>query len=244
MINDDTVEYHLDFDGGILARGWLAAFLATGSDSEVAVLNRTLSIDVYPNGVRLGATDRYVVLTAWVGCSVDDAAEPLDATPLRTVVVHDPDGRGKQLLSYVAKVARKATKDDETPPGARLTFGLPASEALETFEGMGREEVEISLVDLESVRLGTIDGGYPNYRALLAAKVPKAIREIMVSPEILQKVGQVGQILDSKVTLRFAGAERMVQVVVDQTSAPFVAGGFMPVKPAKAKDSDDGERRQ
>src|SRR5688500_10396647 len=114
------------FDAPMMARAWLSVAQASASKDDLAVFSRTVALEEYVNGVRLVATDRHVLLTAWVpNLDTKTHREPeLDEAPDRTVIAHDGDGRGKGLLGYVLTLARR-DKLDDMPEGTlelKVTF--------------------------------------------------------------------------------------------------------------------------
>ena len=68
------------FDAPTLAHAWLAVAQASSTDKDMPYLYRSVTVEEHPNGVRLLATDRFVLLAAWVqqrpelaGVGVSDA---------------------------------------------------------------------------------------------------------------------------------------------------------------------------
>lgn len=99
------------FDAPTLARAWLSVAQASSSDKDLVTLDRTVAIEEFPTGVRLVATDRYVLLTAWVpdlGAYYEPREPGLDEAPDRTVITKDSDGRGRGLLGYLTQLAHIA----------------------------------------------------------------------------------------------------------------------------------------
>mgnify|MGYP002132855720 CR=1 FL=1 len=65
----------MKFDVPNLARGWLSVAQASANDKDLPTLHRTIALEVFPNGLRLVATDRYILLSAWVP-DLGDTDEP------------------------------------------------------------------------------------------------------------------------------------------------------------------------
>ena len=105
----------LRFDAATLALAWLSVAQASGSDANLPTLDRTVALELYPDGVRLLATDRYVLLTAWVPTvsARDEEAPHVSELPTRTVVTQDADRRGKGLLEYALKLTRLGKPGEE-----------------------------------------------------------------------------------------------------------------------------------
>ena len=174
------------FDARHLARAWLAVTLASSSDKARPQLHRTVSIEAFPTGVRLAATDSYVLLRAWVpALDCDDDPEPdLDEAPLRTAVVMDPHRRAKSFLTHVLKLATKAEKD-EFAPTVEVFLSLHVTDAdlgdpgtaAPTFEGMEARYAVLDLYDQERLKLRTYDGAYPSWRGVVDSFKPAALKD-------------------------------------------------------------------
>ena len=232
----------LTFDAGVLARGWLATTLAAGNDEEVPVLYKTLLVEAYDDGVRLTATDRYMLLTAWLPTIDADPERErgLDEAPDETVIVRDPDGRGRALLSYLRKAAAKAAKDEMPAPRVVLRLNEPVDDGEEPgFPGMELRQVVIDYPDHEKLALPIVQGDYPSYRTILVTHKPEARQEFALAGEYLARAGQVGKIIGGFVRC-IVGAERsMVAVEVSSDLAPTVRGGIMPIALVSAVDDED-----
>lgn len=225
------------FDAPTFARAWLSIAQASASKDDAAPLNRTVALEEYPVGVRLVATDRFVLLTAWVPDLEHyyGHTEPTpDEAPDRTVVLHDGDGRGKGLLSYALKLDKREDPDGCFPPG-RITLDLthdvrlPAGqEPDQAFEGMDPTYTVLSMPDLEKVYLRVIDSTYPDWRPLILDHAPEETKAIALNPELVQRVcGAARWIPDDTLTWTFGGSEK--PAVVDfLNSDPHVQGVVMP----------------
>lgn len=225
----------LTFDAGILARGWLAAHIATGADEEVPVLYGTLLIEKFNSGVRLTATDRTLLLSAWVPCenAVEDPEVGIDEAPETVAIVRDPDGRGKALLTYLRKLAARAAKDELPPPLVALHLGVPAEEGDEPgFPGMELEQVVIDYPDHERVALPTVDGAFPNYRGLLLAHEAKRMDAVRLGGDNMARLGQVAKTVGGFVHCTFGGAKKAVAIQCGDLP-PVVRGVVMPIAVAE-----------
>lgn len=223
------------FDAGTLARGWLAVSLASGSDEATPIIDRTLLVESYHDGVRLAATDRYMVLSAWIPAAGVEAERSLDEAPSESVVVRDPDGRGRALLAYLRKLAAKAAKDEIPLPQVALYLNEPVEEGTEAgFPGMELRQVVIDYPDHEKLALPIVQGEYPAYRSLLLGHTSIATRNVAIAGEFMARLGQIGKILGSHVRCSFAGDTGMVGVEVENALVPpYIRGGVMPVKQAE-----------
>lgn len=232
----------LTFDADVLARGWIATNVATGDDDQHPILCGTLLIEVYSDGVRLTATDRYMLLTTWVSAQGRDTEDErdLDEAPDDVLVVRDPDGRGRALLAYLRKLAVKAAKDELPAPDVQLLLRAPAEEGDEAgFPGMELECVVIEYPGHEKVSLPIVQGTYPSYRTLLLGHDPKSTRQLAVAGDLLARLGQVTKTTGGYVQCTLAGPRGFVAVEFAGTLPPLpIRGGVMPVA-ALAENAED-----
>jgi hypothetical protein len=235
------------FDAPAFARAWLSVAQASGTDPEIPQLDRTVAIEHYPgSGVRLVATDRYMLLTAWIpelSAQVDaeSSGEPaLDEMPERTLVTKDSDVRGKGLLAYVHKLARRMAKEMECgvqdlPVGKielRVTFDvrIPSDEGADVpLDGLEPCYVVLEIPDVESVYLDVIEMTYPDWRKIQHDKQPETTDTIALDLERVNDLAGLRQWNLGPIIWTFQGAESCAFVDV-QGSDPHVSGLVMPVK--------------
>lgn len=229
------------FDAPTLCRGWLAVAQASCADKEAVILHKTVAIEVYPDGLRLTATDRFVLLTAWVpdvGHTIDH--EPrIEEAPIRTVVVQDGDGRGKGLLAYLlALVARKEKElQAELPHGqmrASIEFDVrmpdgTTPDADVALEGMEPTFTVIDIPDTERVYLPVVESVYPDWRRLRGDHEVEKTDTIMLHPERLGPVSKAGRWADGGVLWTFGGEERTA-LIEWPDSDPHLVGAVMPMR--------------
>lgn len=223
------------FDGGLLARGWLSVALASGSDKDRAALDRTVLIESYPTGVRLVATDSYMLLRTWVpNRDHPSAAEPEpDESPWATAVAMDPHGRAKGFLAHLLVLSAKAA--DSVVPSiveAHLQLGvrdLIADEDRETFDGMDPEWITLEHRDHDRLKLQAFEGAYPAWQALGAGFRPKRTTEVALHPDRLGQLAKLDKWHGGAIGWTFAGENRIAQVEVLQ-SFPKVRGLVMPCR--------------
>lgn len=221
------------FDAKDLARGWLSVALASGKDSGRPALDRTVCIETFATGVRLAATDSYVLLHSWVP-SVErsaawEVAEPsLDESPHRTVVAMDPHGRGAVLLTHLLKLA---TAKDAPPIEVRLNIGVSLDDdGPPSLEGMSAEAVLLEHPDHERLRLGVYEGAFPNWRKVTAGFEPASTSALALNPEIIGRLAKLDKYHAGRpLRWRFGGENRMALVEVAD-GEPAVAGAAMPVR--------------
>lgn len=242
------------FDGPLFARAWQSVALASSTDKDLVQLNRTVAIEEYPAGVRLVATDRFVLLTAWIP-SIDalTQTEPaLEEAPDRTVIARDADGRGKSLLGYVLTLAnRDENKYAEPGEGLELslTFDVRLPAGMEgndsTLEGMEPRFVVLDVPDTERVWLETIESVYPSWRSLTHGFVAEKTESIALNPERLDRLAKLRKYALGPIVWTFGGPEAPALIDVPM-SDPHVTGIVMPVRWLTENDAepaadDDGE---
>lgn len=233
------------FNAGTLARGWLSIAIASGKDKDRPALDRTVCVETYPDGVRLVATDSYMLLHCWVPAEGDELAhEPdLDEMPVSIAVARDVDARGAGLFAHLQKLA----EDDETPDfDVSLTIGVGREARQGAFEGLEAEWLVVEHLDHERLKLHTYDGSYPNWRAVVAGFKAESTKAIALNPSIVGRLAKVGKI-HPLASLRwwFGGTNKSAQIEVD--GYPLIRGFVMPVRwdfetnqPRPEKDSSDG----
>lgn len=224
------------FDAPTLARAWLSVAQASSSDENLVTLDRTIAIEEFPTGVRLVATDRYVLLTAWIPTL--DATYPrvpeLDEAPDRTVVAKDADGRGRDLLKYVLKIARR-DKLEELPAGAlevRVDFDVrvPAGQdADQPLEGLEPTFTLLSVPDVERVYLPVVEASFPEWRSLLVDHRPEDTKQIALPLERLHRLAALRSWNAGPLVWTFGGSTG-VALVEALDSDPAVEGLVMPAR--------------
>lgn len=223
-------------DAPTLARAWLSVAMASSTDAQdLAQFYRTVALEVHDNGLRLVATDRTVLLTAWVP-NLDSlfTDEPgLDEAPARTVIAADTDARGKGLLEYALKIKRREDPDNALPPGRYVVEVLLDEEKPDrpdtdrTFEGLETRYVVLEIPDTERVYLPIVVADYPSWRALIAGWNGEEAKAIALSPELVERVCKARRWCDGPLVWKFGGSERAALVDYVE-SDPHVSGVAMP----------------
>ncbi len=225
----------LTFDAGWLARAWLAVAEASSKDKARPALNRTVCVEFFTDGVRLVATDSYMLLTAWVPrfekTNGEDAAPPapeLDEAPYSTVVAIDEDGRAKGLFAYLLGLTEGK---DHPEVLVRLTEG-PAPETTGpalVFDSLNGDCLTIAADDREALILGLYDGGYPTWRNVLSSFSPQRPRALALSPDILGRVVKAAKAGGAtELHWWFGGANKASKVEIE--GRPNVVGLIMPLR--------------
>lgn len=225
-----------EFDAKTLAVAWFSASLASGTDKDIPVLNSTLLLEEYEQGVRIIATDRYMLLHAFapnIDHKPDDAPD-LDIAPLRSVVAIDSAHRSNNLLGYLLGKAKAIEKDENSLDEAPLlTLDLAAAEAEDgamAFEGLGRHKVALDYEGRERVTLDIFGGDYPVWRGLLAGFKSVKTNNIGLNPAFLGRLGRLGKLHNgSPVIWTFGGENKVAHLNVLTGSVP-VGGLIMPVR--------------
>lgn len=227
----------LTFNAGPLARGWLATYLATGTDETLPALYRTVCVEIHDEGVRLTASDRIMLLSAWVPVAdaKSDQAPGLDVAPRYTAIARDDDGRAKALCSYLRRVAVKAAKDELPEPTVQVHVGVTAEELGDEigFPGMELEQVVLDFPGRERVALPTVNATYPDFRSLLLGHSAKRTDTIVMGVDNSVRLGQAAKILGAPVRHSFSGTRGAVAVEIGDL-APYVRGVVMPIKREEA----------
>lgn len=238
----------MKFDVPNLARGWLSVAQASANDKDLPTLHRTVAMEVFPNGLRLVATDRYILLTAWVP-DLADADEPeLSILPDRVVVAQDADGRGKGLFAYMLAVQARMERerDRELQWGelvATIDFDVRLPEGIdpqETLEGLEPTFAVIEVPDMERVWLPVVESLYPAWRSIVGGHEAVVTDTITLHPERLDKLAKVRRYAEGAIEWTFCGAERAA-LIHWPSSVPHVSGVVMPVRVTFAGEAPAGE---
>lgn len=223
------------FDAPTLARAWLSVAQASSADKDLPTLNKTVAIEEYLHGVRLVATDRFVLLTAWVpNIDTDTDAEPsLDEAPDRTVISADTDGRGRNLLGYVLSLANRDEHYTEGDLEIRVSFDvrLPAGSGGDdaTLEGMDPIYTVFDVPDTEKVWVPVMQADYPEWRTIVHGFMTEMTDKISFNPELVERVTKVRKWSDGYLYWSFGGPDR-ASMVDYRDSDPHVSGVVMPVR--------------
>lgn len=223
------------FDAPYFAQAWLSVALASSRDKDLTTLNRTVAIEEYLHGVRLVATDRFVLLTAWVpNLDTDSDREPeLDEVPDRTVVARDDDGRCKSLLGYTLTLANREDSYSYGDLELRLTFDarLPAGHEGndQTLEGMDPVFTIFEVPDTEKVWCPVLEALYPDWRNIRHGFTGKSTKRLVLNPELVERVAKVRKYSTGNLHWEFGGPERAAFIDFAD-SDPHITGVVMPVR--------------
>jgi hypothetical protein len=238
------------FDAPTLALAWQSVAQASGTDRDEPTLDRTVAIEQHDQGVRLVATDRYVLLTAWVPALTADDTEPptIDEAPVRTVITQDADARGRGLLAYVLKLA-KLGKDEEVPYGdLTVTLDFDIRRPVGVDEDMPLEGLEptyavLTIPDVEKVFLPIIVSDYPDWRALLDGFKRVSTSRIGLPLDRLYRLGALRKWNVGPLRWEFGGLDKVAKVYLEGTPGdlrtPSIEGLVMPARWRLAGEDPD-----
>lgn len=215
------------FDAETLAQGWLSVAVASSSDKDRPQLHRTVLIEQHVEGVRLIATDSYVLLHAWVPNIEHDLDPEPDGAPDSIAVAMDPHGRAKSFLAHVLGLAQSAKKKDLPPVEVRLSLGVTDhDDNADSLPGMEATYAVLELPDTERLKLTVYDGSYPEWRALSRGFAATATDTIALAPSIVGRLAKLGAIL-SESTLGFSWAGPDKAARVELVGAPVTVEGLV-----------------
>jgi hypothetical protein len=220
------------FDALYLARGWLSVAVASADDSAHPQLHRTVSIEKFTDGLRLVATDSYILLRSWVpSIGKEDNPEPdLDEAPIATAIAIDEHRRAQGFLAHLLKLATVEGADVIEVDVGLGVVDVGEGSAL-SFEGLESRWVTIDQRGRERLRLGVYDGEYPHWRGLLpAGQLRQRTDAIALHPDRLAQLAKLAKVQPGRaIRCRFTGHDGLVLIEVD-AGEPAVTGGVMPVR--------------
>jgi hypothetical protein len=205
------------FDGPRLALAWLSVRQASASDVTAPTLDRTVALELYDDGVRLLATDRYVLLTAWVPTldAKREDAPHVSTLPNRTVVTQDADQRGKGLLEYALKLAKLGKPGEEKPYGdlivdLELDVRLPVDPGEDVhLEGLEPTYAVLTMPDRSQEHLPIVVSDYPDWRPLLHDFEGVTTDRIGLPLERLARLGALGKWNAGPLRWTFGGPDKV-----------------------------------
>lgn len=224
------------FDARTLARGWLSVALAYRKDPDRPALDRTILIEEFEHGVRLTATDSYVLLYTWCPSIDGDLESPasFDEAPVTTAVAWDPDARARGFLGYALGLAIAADKRDVGEvirvDLRLLELGMDPNAAELGFDGMEARFVTLEMADRERLQVPTFEGVYPEWRRLVALFEPKTTTDIGLNPEVIGRLAKLGKLHEeTPIVWTFGGEVAMARLDLPR-SDPHISGVVMPVR--------------
>lgn len=230
----------MKFDGPTLARAWLAVAAAASTNRDDRDLYKVMAVEIHPTGIQLIATDRRVLLTAWVP-ALDyhyDSPPPLEMAPDRILGAFDIDGRARSMLGYVLSLAARAAKgDDEYTPGqipvsldfdARLPAGTPGTQA--TLEGLEPTYAVLNVPDVERVYVEAYaTDRFPDWRPLTESHTPGRPGTAGLDSEILERLTRTRKLTGPTLAWTAGPTVQDAAAVEFTESDPRVHGFVLPV---------------
>ncbi len=227
------------YNARMLSTAWLSVALAAGKVAEIPVLNRTILVEQYSQGLRLIATDRYVLLRSFVP-NVDhkpDDEPSLDEAPDEFAVAMDLDGRARGLLGYLLGIAKYAAKEGLDPVEVRVSLNATDDQDDPTFQGMERRYVRFDYEAQERLQLDTYGGDFPEWRSLTTTIEHQTTDAIALNPEIIGRLARLGKLHNnSPIAWRFGGESKAAEIEI-VGSEPDVRGIVMPVRMEFGEDT-------
>lgn len=209
------------FDAPTLAHAWLAVAQASSTDKDMPYLYRSVTVEEHPNGVRLLATDRFVLLAAWVPFlehHTTATAPHVDEAPVRTVIAQDIDHRARGLLGYVLALAGKWKPEEYVPGMVECTIEFDQVKPVEdgdpaeqTFEGMESTYTLLSVPDVERVWLriiGDANVAGTGWRNVTHNHAREVTDEIGLNTEFVARIGKVYKHTEGPMVWAFGGPDR------------------------------------
>lgn len=223
------------FDGPTIADAWLAVFAAASRDKKLAGLCKTIAIEDHPTGIRLVATDRIMMLTAWVPDldSHYDGPPAFDQAPDRVIVASDHDGRARSLLGYVLALANREDPEGYAPGTVelRLDFDvkLPPGTAgsVDVLDGMEPTYAVLSVPDVEKVYLEVVPTAYPDWRPIAANYQATSTTTVALDAEVVERLAKVRKHAGPEIAWSWGGSSGLAAVAFPE-SDPHIHGYVMP----------------
>lgn len=213
------------------ATAWLNAFLAASQDEGRPVLCRTLSVEIFENGVQFIGCDGTMLLRTWVPSATAEGDEALwpdvSEEPIERVVVLDA---AKFAVTFI-KALLAATKDEDV---TELTMALEPVMTEQPALGDDLGEWQLTLSSFgQHMRCTLLDQKYVDWRRLQFGLPPaERVEGMTIAPRLFATVGKLRDV--SKVDCEFSGANR--QILVRATGLTEVRGLLMPMR----RDQDEG----
>ncbi len=217
------------------ALAWLNAFSAASQDPERGILYRNLSLEFFPKGIQMVATDGTVLFRTWVGVDVEAEWPAVDEAPDRSVVAMDPDGFGVAHMKALLRAAGQEGHQHE-----ELIVATAESDD-ENEPSLGGEFLTERLVLRacgQRLDLRLHEGDFPDWRRLkLGIEEYERVDGLTIAPRILGLVGKLREV--AAVDLAFHGDKRAITFVARGETE--VRGLLMPMRRPEKEDKEDKE---
>lgn len=221
------------FKAADLAVAWLAVAIAAGNDKNRSVMHRTMCIQQYRGGVRLVATDSFMLLHAWVPSIAAGDFEPepgIDEVPDCTAVAMDPHGRAKSFLAHALTLHNE---DEYAGLEVRLDLGVKIVEqgqVQENLAGMEPRWAVLEIREMERLKLQLHETEYPAWGSLVTKFKEGRTPAVALSPSIVGRLAKVEKLWGGSVLhFTWGGKDRPAGLRVIG-SDPFLSGIVMPCR--------------
>lgn len=224
----------MKFDPVTLASTWLPVSVAASRDAARPQLCNTIHVEEHPDGIRLVATDSYVLLHGYApnqATQADNEYAPvpdLTTEPVRTATIIDPHRRATGLLAYAYKLATAKDADPDDYP-VTLDLDIPAGGTETSFDGMAARRARLA-VNGETLTLPIYEGAFPDWPKTVADQPAVSSPRIALNPARLkQLVKAASYTVNHGIGWSFTGPNSAARVeLID--SDPFISGVVMPVR--------------
>jgi hypothetical protein len=233
---------------------WRNAFLAASDDDAAPVLNRTVAVEWYPEGLRFTSTDSYVLVTSYADGDrfgpIQVDAPDLDESPMGAVVAIAADRLMTDFLKHRAAEVKAYNrymdaKGPEAPGPIDITFSLGTIDEPNTAQqrlDLGEENQRRLIVscDTERIALPLYDGEFPNWRASLSSHRPAPRAKVSARADILRRIGQLNSLpfTDDQDWLQLTMANGGALVMVSGVGRVPIEGAFAPRREEAAEEAD------
>jgi hypothetical protein len=238
-VNDAAEDTTITVNGRLLAPAWLGVALAAGTDKGDPLFYRATSVEFFPDqGLRLTACDRHMVLTAFVPAMGEEEAEPpgLDEEPAHTLTMRDIHKRCHSLMSHTNGLPLdEGLTEEENAVEVEVSIApadRPGWRGMEmlAMDGLDREAVQFEVPNRERLRVGVLEGEWPDWRSLVAGFVNRSTKALALSTERLGQLAQLKSYFgDRPLGLYFGGQNKALRVAIGEPPLK-LTGAIMPVK--------------
>lgn len=225
-------------DARTLATAWLAVFQASGTDPDLPLLYRALTVSWAPDALRLEAMDGYLLARSWapIGGATPDDVATLPGEPHvieASATVRDHDRRGRALMTYL--LARTGKKD--AVPFNVAVHAAPAPPEEMRLDGTEGDVFVLDVPDEELLALPAAEvgrGGNLDTESVLAAAGrdgPPARDEAtrpdaLIGHDLMLRVSRIGKLLDAPVRWWWGDRNRPVRFEVRSDFGAYVVGAL------------------
>lgn len=223
------------YDAQMLAASWLAVAVAS-QKHDSPILDRTVLVEKFPEGLRLVATDSYIILWSWVpaiGHEFDPVPQ-IDEAPAAKAIARDIHKRCAKFMRHVGKLGQR--DDDQDPVEIAVRLGVSVEPSAQA--PLGGLDATYALFDFpghERIQLETVEGSFPSWQHVIARFEGDLLAGFALSPYMAEQLGKIGKLFPGRnLVFRHGGANRMMRF--EMPGDPAVEGGVMPVRWDIARD--------